>query len=40
MFYAGNEFFVILACPESFFTIPDKQEGFPSSGNDKNKITL
>ena len=26
---------VILACPESFFTIPNKQEGFPTSGNDK-----
>jgi hypothetical protein len=24
-------FSVILACPESLFTIPDKQEGFPTS---------
>ncbi len=22
------------ACPASFFTIPDKQERFPTSGND------
>jgi hypothetical protein len=28
---------VILACPESFSTIPDKQEGFPTSGNDEKR---
>ena len=26
---------VILACPESFFPIPNKQERFPTGGNDK-----
>ena len=32
---------VILACPESFFKIPDMHEGFPTSGNDnKNKDSI
>jgi hypothetical protein len=26
--------FVMLACPASFFTIPNKSERFPTSGND------
>jgi len=30
-------FYVMPTCLASFFTIPDKQEGFPTSGNDSTK---
>ena len=30
-------FYVILACPESFFTIPNWSERFPTSGNDTQR---
>ena len=29
-------FSVMPTCSASFFTIPDTQEGFPTSGNDRN----